>query len=128
MSFVFAEQSKDKSADDKKSRLSKLSLAQPRKTLSRVSVYSLSDLQLTSGNQAIDGLMRYNKRFDFAKIGIIQPKLKISQPNDGYEQEADRVAEQVMKIAYPSDSVALVTNAMDDQEIDRFCSDCEMRV
>ncbi|MCP4401366.1 MAG: DUF4157 domain-containing protein [bacterium] len=27
---------------------------------------------------------------------IIQPKLKIGQPNDKYEQEADRVAEQVM--------------------------------
>ena len=28
----------------------------------------------------------------------LQPKLKISQPNDKYEQEADRVAEQVMRM------------------------------
>ncbi len=30
--------------------------------------------------------------------GIIQPKLTIGQPNDIYEQEADRVADQVMKM------------------------------
>ena len=31
----------------------------------------------------------------------IQPKLKIGQPNDKYEQEADRVAEQVMRMPEP---------------------------
>jgi len=30
--------------------------------------------------------------------GRIQPKLRIGQPNDKYEQEADRVAEQVMRM------------------------------
>ncbi|MCK4836614.1 MAG: hypothetical protein KAT17_08245, partial [Candidatus Aminicenantes bacterium] len=29
---------------------------------------------------------------------VIQPKLTIGQPNDKYEQEADRVAEQVMRM------------------------------
>ncbi|NEP20386.1 MAG: DUF4157 domain-containing protein, partial [Leptolyngbya sp. SIO4C1] len=29
---------------------------------------------------------------------LVQPKLRIGQPNDKYEQEADRVAEQVMRI------------------------------
>lgn len=33
--------------------------------------------------------------------GYIQPKLKIGQPNDKYEQEADRVAEQVMRMPEP---------------------------
>jgi hypothetical protein len=32
----------------------------------------------------------------------IQPKLAISQPNDPYEQEADRVAERVMRMPAPS--------------------------
>ncbi len=32
----------------------------------------------------------------------IQPKLKIGQPNDKYEQEADRVAEQVMRMPEPA--------------------------
>lgn len=31
----------------------------------------------------------------------IQAKLKVSQPNDKYEQEADRVAEQVMRMPEP---------------------------
>jgi hypothetical protein len=31
----------------------------------------------------------------------IQPKLKIGEPNDKYEQEADRVAEQVMRMPEP---------------------------
>jgi peptidoglycan hydrolase-like protein with peptidoglycan-binding domain len=32
----------------------------------------------------------------------VQPKLTIGQPNDQYEQEADRVAEQVMSMALPA--------------------------
>lgn len=32
------------------------------------------------------------------KSGVIQAKLRIGQPNDIYEQEADRVAEQVMRM------------------------------
>jgi hypothetical protein len=33
--------------------------------------------------------------------GAIQPSLRIGQPNDEYEQEADRVAEQVMRMPEP---------------------------
>ena len=43
-------------------------------------------LQRNIGNQAIQRLF---------KSGVIQAKLKIGQPNDIYEQKADRVAEQV---------------------------------
>lgn len=46
-------------------------------------------LQRTIGNQAVQRLF---------KSGVIQAKLKIGQPNDIYEQEADRVAEQVMRM------------------------------
>ncbi len=45
-----------------------------------------------AGNQAVQRLK---------KSGILQAKLKIGQPNDIYEQEADRVAEQVMRISDP---------------------------
>ena len=41
--------------------------------------------------------MRYNGVFDFVMIGI-HSKLKIGQPGDVYEQEADIVAEQMMRI------------------------------
>ncbi len=46
-------------------------------------------LQRTIGNQAVQRLF---------KSGVIQAKLKIGQPNDIYEQEADGVAEQVMRM------------------------------
>ncbi|MDL1973334.1 MAG: DUF4157 domain-containing protein [Deltaproteobacteria bacterium] len=49
-------------------------------------------LQTTIGNQAVQRLF---------KSGVIQAKLKIGQPNDIYEQEADRVAEQVMRMPEP---------------------------
>lgn len=35
--------------------------------------------------------------------GVIQPKLTIGQPSDRYEQEADRVAEQVMRMPENTD-------------------------
>ncbi|MCP4428763.1 MAG: DUF4157 domain-containing protein [Chloroflexi bacterium] len=41
------------------------------------------------GNQAVQRLHR---------TGVIQTKLKIGRPNDEYEQEADRVADQVMRM------------------------------
>jgi len=49
-------------------------------------------LQRTAGNQAVQRLI---------KSGKLQAKLKIGQPNDIYEQEAERVAEQVMRMPEP---------------------------
>ncbi|CAG0986622.1 hypothetical protein METP2_02313 [Methanosarcinales archaeon] len=46
-------------------------------------------LQRTIGNQAVGRLI---------KSGVLQAKLKVGQPGDIYEQEADRVAEQVMRM------------------------------
>jgi hypothetical protein len=46
-------------------------------------------LQKTIGNQAVQRLF---------KSGHLQAKLKIGQPNDIYEQEAERVADQVMRM------------------------------
>ena len=65
--------------------------------------------------------------FDFSKIGIIQPKLKISQPGDVYEQEADRVAEQVMRMTDPSGSVMPQGAAIDEERIARKCAACKMK-
>ncbi len=44
-------------------------------------------LQRSIGNQGVAQLYR---------SGLLQAKLRIGQPNDVYEQEADRVAGQVM--------------------------------
>jgi hypothetical protein len=46
-------------------------------------------LQRTIGNQAVQRLI---------KSGTLQAKLKIGQPGDKYEQKADRVAKQVMRM------------------------------
>ena len=49
-------------------------------------------LQRTVGNQAMLGLMR---------SGALQAKLRIGQPGDVYEQEAERVADAVMRMPEP---------------------------
>ncbi len=49
-------------------------------------------LQRNLGNQAVQRLFN---------SGVIQAKLKIGQPNDIYEQEADGIVEQVMRMAEP---------------------------
>jgi hypothetical protein len=46
-------------------------------------------LQRTIGNRGVECLYR---------AGLLQAKLQIGQPNDIYEQEADRVADQVMRM------------------------------
>lgn len=53
-------------------------------------------LQRTIGNSAVTRLIQ---------SGVIQAKLKIGQSNDIYEQEADRVAEQVMRMAESKQSL-----------------------
>src|SRR5688572_14518008 len=55
--------------------------------------HSVLRLQQTIGNQAVQRLVR-----SYA----LQAKLKISQPSDIYEQEADRVAEEVMRMPEPA--------------------------
>ncbi|KAF5427580.1 MAG: hypothetical protein C5S41_01305 [Candidatus Methanomarinus sp.] len=49
-------------------------------------------LQRTAGNQAVSRLI---------KSGALQTKLRIGQPNDIYEQKADRVADAVMRMPEP---------------------------
>jgi hypothetical protein len=63
----------------------------------------------------------------FKAMPIIQPKLKVGDPNDKYEQEADRVADEVMRM--PDREVVDVTSARPPTgngtpAIQRMCSDC----
>jgi len=55
----------------------------------------------------------------------IQPKLKISQPNNPYEIEADRVADQIMRMSV-SDSINLEISDKYESGIHRKCSKCKM--
>jgi hypothetical protein len=53
-------------------------------------------LQRSIGNRGVGKLFR---------SGLLQAKLRIGQPNDIYEQEADRVADQVMRMSDSAFSV-----------------------
>lgn len=57
---------------------------------------------------------------------LIQPKLKIGEPNDKYEQEADRVADQVMRIpaAQVAGSCSQVSGTAQGKSIQRLCTKC----
>ncbi|MGV0025308.1 eCIS core domain-containing protein [Phormidesmis priestleyi] len=54
--------------------------------------HPLLQLQRQIGNRAVTHLIQTN---------LIQAKLSVSQPNDAYEQEADRVANTVMRMPDP---------------------------
>ena len=56
--------------------------------------FSLSDSHIR--DQLLQKPSISNINFNFANM---QTKLKVSQPGDIYEQEADRIAEQVMKLS-----------------------------
>ncbi|MEM9006467.1 MAG: DUF4157 domain-containing protein [Cyanobacteria bacterium P01_F01_bin.86] len=57
-------------------------------------------------------------------LPVVQTKLTVGQPNDKYEQEADRVAEQVMRMPAP-DSVGAHIQRAPFTKIQRACSACE---
>lgn len=133
MSFAIAYQSKINNPGDVKSSTA----AKHSSTHHHInksdgdSHYYVHNLQRTIGDQVIERLMRSDKvdGFDFATIGILQPKLKVSQPNDPYEQEADRVAEEVMRTQVPDTTSAAVPSNMTSNKgkmIDRKCSSCEV--
>ena len=56
-------------------------------------------------------------------ISPIQPKLKIGQPNDRYEKEADAVADRVMRMSdNSSQQMQVDTNA---PQVNMKCIECE---
>jgi len=74
-------------------------------------VASLFQLQHTHGNRRVQRLLR---------SGLIQAKLTISEPGDRFEQDADRVADQVMRM-----------NTSDDVHypyVQRACAKCEEEI
>src|SRR5215210_5565404 len=73
--------------------------------------------QQSLGNQAVQRLLR---------SGVIQAKLKINEPGDIPEQEADRVAEQVMRMPDPgATNEAPIPGQTQSIQIQRMCSECE---
>lgn len=90
--------------------------------------------------KAMPGRNHTSRQFgsDVARIGlptlapghpVIQAKLKIGEPNDKYEQEADRVADEVMRMPEPG----ALTGTVQPQaglglHVQRMCSECEDEV
>jgi hypothetical protein len=101
MSFALLHQSKNKAADSKISMPPKRSAPHHHiNNLAMDSYESINHLQRMIGNQAVQRLMSTNVAFNFAKIDI-QLKLKVSQPGDPYEQEADLISDKVMHTSEP---------------------------
>src|SRR5215216_5390865 len=73
--------------------------------------------QQSLGNQAVQRLLRSR---------VMQAKLTINEPGDKYEQEADRVAEQVMRMPDPgATNEAPISGQTQIIQIQRMCSECE---
>src|SRR3990172_8879269 len=71
----------------------------------------------TLGNQAMQRLLHSK---------AIQAKLAVSQPGDPYEQEADRVAAQVLRMSEPAASERVTAPASGETpRIQRRCTGCE---
>jgi hypothetical protein len=131
MSFALAHQNKrNNSRDSKTSTPSKHTSSTPH-LIDNSAIDShdvITHLQRAIGNQAVQWLIRSkSEEFDFSKIVVLQPKLKVSQPGDEYEQEADRFAEQVMRMSISSDLVMPKGSTKDDGMINRKCDACEMK-
>ncbi len=73
----------------------------------------IMDLQQTLGNQAIQRLY---------KSGKLQAALKIGQPNDPYEQEADRVADRVVRM--PEPGTVEISAQSNGRSVQRVCAPC----
>lgn len=69
-------------------------------------------LQSRIGNSAMARLSR----------SLVQRKLNVSRPDDKYEREADRVADEVMRMPNPQSSSAVQRSSL---SLERSCSMCE---
>jgi len=57
---------------------------------------------------------------------VVQTQLKIGEPNDKFEQEADRVAEQVMRMPEPQAlEGAAISGSASPPRIQRVCRGCD---
>lgn len=90
------------------------SMIRPHQVIARVDhrEHPLHHLQHMIGNQAVQQMVQAH-----AETRVLQTKLAINQPGDTYEQEADHVAEQVMRMPEPQLQRACACGGT--------CSDCQ---
>src|SRR6266545_7403113 len=87
--------------------------ARHRRMNPRTGVEMLLDLQRTYGNAFVQRL--------------VQRKLSVSQPGDKHEQEADRVAEAVVRMSDTSRSVPVIPR-YPELGVHRMCSECDEKM
>jgi hypothetical protein len=76
--------------------------------------------QQSLGNQAVQRMLRSR---------MIQAKLRISEPGDQYEREADRVADAVMRMPDPGATrSAGVARKAQGIQVQRVCPECEEEI
>jgi hypothetical protein len=71
----------------------------------------------TYGNQAVLRMISHS-------TPAIQAKLTVNQPGDAFEQEADRVANQVMRMTAPG-MVQRSSTCQNEGKLQRKCAECE---
>jgi outer membrane protein OmpA-like peptidoglycan-associated protein len=92
------------------------SLLRPARTSFRADG-KLSGMQSTHGNQRLQRMLNR---------GVLQAKLTINQPGDVFEQEADRVADHVMRVPDGQTSeIGRVSNSLHGNALQRLCSRCQ---
>lgn len=77
-----------------------------------------SHLHRAYGNQAILRALQHSQP-------AIQTKLAVNRPGDVYEQEADRVADQVMRMPAPVAVQRKCTACAQEEQVQRKCAGCE---
>jgi hypothetical protein len=77
---------------------------------------ALMRLQRTHGNRFVQRMVR---------AGVIQAKVKVSEPGDPYEQEADRVAERVMRMPARELEEEETFGPAKHEQVQRTCAPCE---
>src|SRR5690242_2764541 len=79
----------------------------------------LARLHSTYGNQAVLRMLSQS-------APAIQTKLAVNKPGDEFEQEADRVADQVMRMTAPAPSIQRKCSSCEEEEkVQRKCAECD---
>jgi Domain of unknown function (DUF4157) len=80
----------------------------------------LARLHSTYGNQAVLRMLSQS-------APVIQTKLAVNKAGDEFEQEADRVADQVMRMTAPVPSIQRKCSscAAEEEKVQRKCAECE---
>lgn len=74
---------------------------------------------LSSDQSVVHQFRQLHQTIGNREVGrLIQTKLTVSEPGDSHEQEADRVADEVMRMAAPAHNTAV-------PQIQRKCDSCE---